>query len=575
MRHFLYLSIALAGAWFGNSSAVIAQQPKVAEFLPSSTAFYATVDQPGKLLDSILQHPTVQVLEDNPEIKKLLASPEFAMAMVGKAYIEKAIDDTLINSFKTNTDGGICLAFDPSTEGVALVFKSGDETKLKRLAGSVLKMISADATQKGKDVPFKKRTYRDAAVAEFDGFLIARYQSWFLACSKPQLARQIVDAMHDGNPESLNRVDWFKKCREQVSSADAWAAIDLEVLRKSGKAKELFSGRTDNPGAELIFGGMLDALQHAPVATASLNLDRDIELDVALPFQKEWASEPREYFFGPDLQGTAPPRLLPEKLIASITSYRDISGWWLSKEDLFEENVIAGLAQADSQLSTIFSGMDFGEDVLGALQPGIQIVVSENHFDDAYVPDVKLPAFAVIGKLKDVPNIQRRFKIAYQSVIGFANINLGMEGQPQLDLETETIDGSKVSSATYAFDEETEEGLLLFNFAPTLAFHEQHFILSSNKELAVELARLAAQSGRETDANTLMEVDGKMLARILRDNRESLITNNMLEEGNDRAAAEKQIDLVLSIVDLVRSSKLDFAVDEKQMTMKLNLSFDE
>ena len=234
--------------------------------------------------------------------------------------------------------------------------------------------------------------------------------------------------------------------------------------------------------------------------------------------------------------------------------------------------MIAQLAKADSDLSTIFSGMDFGEDVLGALQPGVQIVVTENTFDEDYLPDVKLPAFALIGKLKEPEKIRRKLRIAFQSVIGFANINLGMQGQPQLDLETEKIGSTTISAAQYFYDDQTEEGLLLFNFSPTIAFQGPYLIVSSNRDLAVELGQFAEQN-RDLDAksmtrtNTRMNIDAGELSRILSENREPLIANNMLEEGHSRNEAEDEIDILLGIVKLLKDAELDFQVEPDEMRL--------
>ncbi len=320
----------------------------------------------------------------------------------------------------------------------------------------------------------------------------------------------------------------------------------------------------------------MDALKNAPVAVGHLNLDQDLDLSLALPFDTQWATDARRFFFGSEFGGIAPQPLLPKNTIASLVSYRDVADWWLSKEDLFDEGVIARLAQADSQLSTIFSGMDFGEDVLGALQPGVQIVVTENTFDEKYVPDIKLPAFALIGKLKDPVKIQRRLKIAFQSVIGFANLGLGQQGQPQLDLETLTSGTAKLSTAQYFYEDDTEEGLILFNFSPTIAFQDDYFIAASNRELAVELTRVAAgqQETQATDvsrSNTRFNLDALQLAKILKDNREPLIANNMLEEGHTRKQAEEQIDILLQIVDLFQDATFDFQVKPDQMRLDLQL----
>ena len=408
----------------------VARQPEsAADVFPDTTIAFLQADQPDQLIDKLVTHPVVGAVGELEQVKKLVASPQFAMALVAKGMVESKLDEPLLDAFKSCVAQEFSIGVDQKTNGVAVLFRADDEAKLKRLAGSVLNVVSAGAQQQGKNVPFEKTEYRDAVAAKFEGFLIARYETWFLVSNKQQLAKTIVDNLIDGADSSLADQAWFQAAHAKQTQSDVWLAVDLDSIRSAGIAAELFQGRTDNPGAELILGGLFDALKHAPIATAQLRLEQHLDLSLSIPFDTDWASDARRFFFGEQFDGVAPAPLLPENVIANLVSYRDVADWWLSKEDLFEEAVIAQLAQADSQLSTIFSGMDFGEDVLGALQPGVQIVAAKNKFADQYVPDVKLPSFALVGKLKDPDGIRRKLKIAFQSVIGFANINLGMQGQ--------------------------------------------------------------------------------------------------------------------------------------------------
>lgn len=556
-----------------NYNLVSAQQaPSAADVFPDSTVAYLEVANPTGIIDNIQDHPVVKLIQDHEQFKKLIASPQFVAAFLGKALLENQIDDTLLNALRDNLAGGIYIAFDGKTRGVALLSKSNSPTKLKRFAGSVLNMIAAQATNEAREIPFKKETYRGVNVARFDKFVIARYETWLLISTNPKLAQQVIDNFHDSSSTSLARQDWFVSASKKRAPTDLWAAVNLEVVRAASKSNPLLLGKTNNPGVELVFGGILDALKNAPFAIAEVTLERDLKVSLSMPFDKAWVNESREFFFGDNLSGRAPGLLQPENTIANLTSYRDVGGWWLSKEDLFDESVIAQLARADSELSNIFPGMDFGADVLGALEPGVQIVIVENEFDEHHVPDVRLPAFALVGKLKDAEQIQRKLKIAFQSVIGFANINLGMQGQPQLDLETEKIGETKVSSASYVYDKDVEEGLLLFNFAPTVAFHGDHIIIASSRPLALELAKMTDVAAQPSESNTLARVDGERLHRILKDNRESLIAQNMLEKGHDRKSAANEIDTLLAILEFLKKSELDFRVEADEMRLNLTVT---
>lgn len=546
------------------------------EFLPASTAIYAHIADPAKLIDTIENHPIVEYALELKEVQRLMRTPQFAMFLLGKGLYETNIEETVIEALKTNSGNGIWFALDESG-GVIVLLHSKDEARLKRVVGQALKLV---ATTGGGNVPFEKKDYRDAVAAEFKDskVLIARYKSWFAITNKSELAKKVVDNMHDGATDPLAKQQWFKDAiairTANGNKSDLWAAVDLETVREKSDDKAPFLGVTDNPGVELILGGILDVLKSSPTAFGEINLNDEIHIALSAPFKNEWAHEARDYFFGEKLKGRAPLALKPKNMIANLTSYRDIGQWWLSKEDLYPENVIAELAQADSQLSTIFSGMDFGEDVLGSLEPGVQIVVTENQYDSEYVPDVKVPAFALVGKLKDPKRLTRKLKIAFNSVVGFANIALGQNGQPQLEVETENIGEAKLMSSTYFYEEGTEEGLILFNFGPTIAFKGNDLVIASTKSLAKELVGMLDGGKNAESVNTMMTLDGQMLHKILGENAESLIAQNMVEEGNSRKEAQEQIGIILLIADLFKDAKLNYDVTAKQMKADFSLRFD-
>jgi sarcosine oxidase gamma subunit len=104
----------------------------------------------------------------------------------------------------------------------------------------------------------------------------------------------------------------------------------------------------------------------------------------------------------------------------------------------------------------------------------------------------------------------------------------------------------------------------------------EFLILSSTKKLAQDLID-ALQ--KETEAavkplattHSVIEIDGAQLAAILSANRESLIRNNMLEEGNSRDEAETAINTLLLIAERVGDVKLNMAANQQQSQAGLQL----
>ena len=118
---------------------------------------------------------------------------------------------------------------------------------------------------------------------------------------------------------------------------------------------------------------------------------------------------------------------------------------------------------------------------------------------------------------------------------------------------------------------------LHFNFSPAVVISRDHLILCSTRQLAEELADLAEKEGpvekaEKVPQNTLIEVSAAPVAALLRANREQLVAKNMLEKGQARDAAEKEVELLTRLVDAVRGAKLSLTPTDKTMTLELEIT---
>jgi hypothetical protein len=157
---------------------------------------------------------------------------------------------------------------------------------------------------------------------------------------------------------------------------------------------------------------------------------------------------------------------------------------WNAAPDIFNEKANADLSQANSNLSNLFAGQDFGEDVLRAMRPEIQFVLARQDYtaSDLPTPAIKLPAGALVFGLKDPAKSSRRMKVAYQSIIGFLNIAGAQNGQPQFDLDNETHEGGKIVSATYLLDDDeiaAKTGRINYNFSPSIGLIDGRRVIAS------------------------------------------------------------------------------------------------
>jgi len=548
---------------------------------PASTVAYLEIAEPAELIDRILEHPLRDTLQQLPAVEEALAGLNSTEAKLAIALIESRSGAKWPDLLKSLTRRGIYLGIDESEGGGVLLARAESASKLKETLGILLGMIKQDAESKGNPVPYRIQEYRGHKVAKLDGGTLARIDDWLLLSNKPALAKTVADNLIDHSQTALPLP--FEKQLSRLGSSNLVGYLDMEALRQRDIAPQLLGGQADNAGIELLFGGVLEAMNQSSELLLGVNLrDDSFELRAELPFDfANQLSPSRHYFFGTEQLLAAPIDLPLDDLLANVTAYRDLAGWWNSKEDLFEENVIAQLSQTDSQLSTLFGGLDFGNEVLGGLQPGVQLVAKRQDYPDNYEPDTRLPAFAVIGRLEN-PEMSRRLRISYQSMIGIVNMQLAADGQPQLETNNEQLTAGRMDWAAYLTDTESSPGLLLYNFSPTLAFQDEFIIISSTHELAKEiidaassssLARNSQPAASEPVVNTRVELDGPQLHQLLEENREALIVQNMLESGSQRKQAAANIDNLLSLARLSRQLRLTLAGESDRLTLDVQLDF--
>jgi hypothetical protein len=540
------------------AATALADEWTAAEILPPSIVVFAEIRQPQELLNTVYDHHLVRSLQDLDPVRSAMEKKPYLDFKAGVAILESQMGLPWRRVVGQAMGNGIALAIDANTQGVAILARATDEDAQFKLVETLAKLAAQDAKNKGNPDPVKVSDYREIKVYAINKNDFAVAAGWLVVTNKNELGKQIVDRVLDNPDHSLASDAQFAKAHHAASaSTTAWGYVNTAALRDAGFAKKLFGGQADNPLAELIFGGLLSTLRQTPYVTVGVQVnDRQIRLSASAPHDRSWAGDSREYYFGPRGKGVAPPRLLADDAITSLCTYRDISAMWLRAGDLLSEQTNDELAKADSGLSTLFSGKDFGEDVLGALRPEFQIVVVRQEFGEGQpAPAIKLPAFGWVAELKDPAMMQPELRRTFQNLIGFFNVVGAMNGQPQLELDVEKTDAAEFVTATHLADADAKDPGSLkinYNFSPSIAFAGNRFVLASTKALAHSLATASVTEERPDDEARTVNTDAVLhfdvLRNILADNRAQLVAQNMLAEGHTKEEAEAAIGVLLGLV---------------------------
>ena len=554
-------------------------------WMPASTLVYLKLEPIG----SLLSHPLRTRIQSDETVQALWKSEPLKELRGGIAVSELVLGAKIETLARDLTKFGAHLCINDQGEMVLLA-RTRSERWLKDYVQKIVTLARGDSN-KNKPGKVSETTYRGIRGYEVNKLIVAQLDDWLLVANKPEIAKATVDQMLDKNKKSLDASPFYQRAKEFAERFDsnsegsiATVYLDMDNIRKAkaGWAKKIFSNKPREFVAELLFGGLLATLDQSPMTIGRLALNESgANMEFLSPSQPEWFAETREFYVGPNSKGVAERAWKIHQGLASLSTYRNLSELWLRAGDLFDQKVNDQLAQADNTLTTLFSGRDFGTDILGALEPQLQIVSASQSFPNALKPSIRLPSFALIGKLKEPESMQRDLKRIFQSFVGFLNVAGAMEGQPQLDLESEIVGDAKIYWAEYVVDKDRkyENGLpVQFNFSPSVAFLGDRVVVSSTSALARQLiSEMANPSSNHEPSlmspqlNTSMELDLAMIRDVLLDNRDQLITQNMLEKGHSKKEAQGEVDVLLGLMQLLGSASAQLSFDER---VRLNIQVD-
>jgi hypothetical protein len=557
-----------------TANIVAAADRTAPELLPETTAFYAEITKPADLIATIFDHPLRENIEALEPYKMATKTEGYRAFLTGRKFVEIQLGMEWREAIETLTAKGVYLGVDAATQGVALLIHGKDAESLELFRGKLLEL-----SKLGKNPEqIKAGDYRGITAYEVNKTKFAVVDDWLLVTNKGGLGRDLLDSFLDGAETSLADNKTFQAAKESRSrDATAWAFVDLATLKDAGVAPQLFAGQPVNPGVELLVGGILSTLQKTPFASAELNAShKGLSLGLSVPHQPEWVPEERTFYFGPNGTGRGPALPVTKNTLFTLSTYRDISEMWLRAGDLFDENINDGLAQADANLTTFFSGKDFGEDILGSLTPEIGFVAARQDFTDILpIPAIKLPQFALVFQLKDPEKMTRELRRTFQSMIGFFNVVGAMEGRSQLEMDIDKLDnGAQLITTVYIPDEDDADSTraeILYNFSPSVGFLGDRFVVASTDRLARELVQAGEPADDLESTNTHVKLEGGVLKQVLNDNRGQLVSQNMLEDGNSRAEAEATVDLLLQVVGYFEKASASITVRPDQLGIELGL----
>jgi len=459
--------------------------------MPSHVHAAVSINRPRALVETFAKNEAFR--------RPLEAVPEFTDYRLHRlqqllTYFEQRMGSDRFHLLDQVAGRGIALGirFGPEPPAAVLAMRGRDEAAVHRFFQLAIELIEAElARQEVNDGPRRGQYRKLGTVALGSSLFAAQAGAVILASNVETELHDALDLYLDGPKKSLAAQPALAQARAVVGSeALAWGWLDLDTVKKLPGASDVFAARRNNAQLTVVCGGLLDVARRSPFVCVGLYAqDGGFAVSLRMPRGRDGMPPELAAHVPPPGQDAAPSLLEPRNVIFSTAFYFDIAKFFEERKKLFTAGQVRAIEEFDEKSAGVLVGTPFSK--LAGMAGPCQRVVVVHQDSSVYktTPTVRLPAFAVVNRMRQPEKFGKRMEVILRSAGLFAGFFAPMKLAEEQHGTTHIIG--------YRFSEErkTDEkpNDILFNFSPCFARVGDHFVASSTVELCRELVDLLAQ----------------------------------------------------------------------------------
>jgi len=580
----LVLVLALTLAAFMLQTTMAGQTlPPAIQWIPQDAVIVLELSEPRALLEVFTNDKATAAVTALPLYQEQASKPQFKEFLNIINFIEITLETDWRTGLAKLTGGGITFAVCPE-DTVLLIIDAEDEHMLERLHEFFLNIARAEAEKKGQSNQVASTEYDGVTAWTFNGEEAhAIIDKRLVFANRSEGLKTVLKLRAEAKGASLVSNPTYQAAK-RAAGPDVIATVftNLKPLMQLPKVALLLEQQRNNPLAALSFAGIVEAVRDSNWLALGLHVEESTLVLRASVDGKTVAPTSPAAFALPNKSGEGVlPNVSVPRRIAALSLYRDLHQFYAAKDDLFPDRT-SGLIFFENMMGIFFSGRDLTNEVLAETKPEIRIVVAEQEYDPAIgTPQIKLPAFAAILRLRHPEQFNEVAEEAWQKAVGLINFTRGQQALPGLIIGRPIQGETQFTVAAFSTVEIEDKTKLdqRFNFRPALAMPGEYLILSSTDGLARDLIDALSRETEQTvkpfaETHSLVEIDAAQLASILEANRETLVRGDMVKKGSTQEEAETGIDMLITVVKFVDHVKLSIGTHEgltqARLEMKLN-----
>ena len=558
--------------------------PPAIQWIPQDAVISLELSQPKALLELLAGEKATAAITALPVYQKQASTPKFKEFLNLINFLEITLDTDWRTGLAKLTGGGITFAICPE-DTIILIIDAEDEDMLQKLHEILLNMARSEAEKQEQPNRVESKQYQDVTAWTFNGKEAhAIIGKRLIFSNRPEGLKAVLELRANTASENLTSKAVYHEAK-RAAGPDSVATVfaDLLILKNVPEIAGLLEKSSGNPLAALTLAGIVEAVRDSSWLALGLDVEESkLILRASVDGKTTDSTSPVAFTMpGKSGEGILPNLSVPRR-IAALSLYRDLHGFYAAKDDLFPERT-SGLIFFENMMGIFFSGRDLTNEVLIETKPEIRLVVAEQEYDPAIgTPQVKLPAFALILRLRHPEQFNEVAEEAWQKAVGLINFTRGQQAMPGLIIDRPFQGKTKFTMAYFSTSGIEDKTSLdtRFNVRPALAMPGEYLVLSSTDGLTRDLIDALNREMEQTakplaGIHSLVELEGSQLASILEANRKTLVRQNMVNKGSTQEQAETNIDMLISLAKFLDRAKLDIGLHENltraNLEIKLNL----
>ena len=468
--------------------------PAVIQWIPQDAVISMELTRPRALLDLFAGEKAVEFITSLPAYQKQTSNPKFREFLGIVAYLESTLGTDWRTALAKLTGGGITFAVCPE-DTVILIVEAEDEQMLNQLHETFLNIAKDEARKQGQPDRVASKKYQDITAWTFNGEEAhAIIGKRVVLSNRLEGLKAVLDRRAGSGGAGLASKLTYQTVKSKMGSgAVATAFADLALLKQIPDVAELLEQPRKNPLAALAFAGIVESIRDSNWLALRLDIqDSTLILQPMVDGRTVAQTSPAAFALPKEAGDGALPNLSVPRRIAAMTLYRDLHQFYAAKDELFPERT-SGLIFFENMMGIFFSGRDLTNEVLAETRPSLRFVVAEQEFDPAIgTPQVKLPAFAVILRLRNPEQAKEIAEEAWQKALGLINFTRGQQALPGLIIDRLIHNNTKFSMAYFSTTDVEDKTNLdtRFNIRPSFAMPGDYLILSSAEGLARDMRNI-------------------------------------------------------------------------------------